>query len=398
MTQSLPDYFAAVEHRFAAARDFSVGLEEEFQLLEPRTLALAPRFEELSSAATGELADSIAGELISSEIEVRTPRCATFAEAALRLAERREELLRLAHLHGVALGATGTHPWSSWQDQQIIDTDHYRHVEEALKYVAWRNNTWSTHLHVGIRGADRAVALCDALRAYLPHLLALSANSPFVEGVWTQLASARAQTFIRMFPRCGIPDIFGSWAEHRKFFEQLMATGCIREFTEVWWCVRPHHTFGTVELRVCDVQTELWQTLALQSLAFALVVTLADEHDQGRVLPMTETRYIEENLWRSIRFGLDGKLVDFRRSREVDARDAVRELLEYVWPAAERMGLRPFITNVEAMLREGNGTQRQVAAHVAGTSLRDIYAESVGRLRDEQRLPLPKCVVRGGGR
>ena len=141
----------------------------------------------------------------------------------------------------MALGLTGSHPFSSWQDQHIIDTPHYRLVEERLKYVAWRNNTWSYHMHIGIRGADRAVAICDAMRGWLPHLLALSANSPFIEGVWTQLHSARTQTFVRMFPRCGIPDVFGTWAEHRRYYEALVQTNCIQEFTQIWWSVRPHH-------------------------------------------------------------------------------------------------------------------------------------------------------------
>jgi carboxylate-amine ligase len=373
----------------------AVGIEEEFQLLEPETLILTQRFEELSAAAAGDLADSICGELISSEIEIRTPRGTTFAEAALHLAERREALVRLAHLHGVTLGATGTHPFSDWRDQHIIETAHYRVVEDTLKYVAWRNNTWSTHLHVGVRGTDRAVVLCDALRGYLPYLLALSANSPFIEEVWTQLHSARAQTFVRMFPRCGIPDAFGSWAEHRRFYEQLVETQCIREFTQVWWSVRPHHAFGTVEVRICDAQTELWQTLAVQSLAYALVATLAREFDLGRVLPALENRYVEENMWRAIRYGMNGKLVDFKRSREVPAPDAIRELLDYVWPAAERLGVRPFIGNVERMLTEGNGAQQQMDAHLAGQTLREVFADRVQRTRDEQRLPLEACVAKG---
>jgi carboxylate-amine ligase len=373
----------------------AVGIEEEFQLLEPDTLVLTQRFEELSSAAGGDLAASICGELISSEIEIRTPRGTTFAEAARHLAERREALIRLAHLHGVVLGATGTHPFSSWRDQHIIETPHYRVVEDTLKYVAWRNNTWSTHLHVGIRGTDRAVVICDALRGYLPYLLAFSANSPFIEEVWTQLHSARTQTFVRMFPRCGIPDAFGSWAEHRRFYEQLIETNCIREFTQVWWSVRPHHAFGTVEVRICDAQTELWQTLAVQSLTYALVATLAREYDLGRVLPVLENRYVEENLWRAIRYGLSGKLVDFKRGREVAAADAIKELLDYVWPAAERLGVRPFIGNVERMLDEGNGAQRQVSAHLAGQTLREVFADQVQALREEQRLPLEACVAKG---
>lgn len=397
MPPSLQEYLAEVEQRFASGADFSVGMEEEFQLLEPETLILTQRFEELQQAATGELTDAIAGELISSEIEIRTPPCQTFAEAAQRLAERRDALVRLAHLHGVALGATGTHPFSSWKDQHIIDTPHYRRVEDELKYVAWRNNTWSCHLHVGIRGADRAVMICDALRSYLPTLLALSANSPFVEDVVTGLHSARVQTFVRMFPRCGIPDAFGSWAEFRRYYELLAQTNCVEEYTQVWWSVRPHFTYGTVEVRICDAQTQVWQTLALLSLAYSLVATLAYEYDTGRVLPVPETRYIEENLWRALRYGLDGDLVDFKRVREVPAADVVRELVDYVWPAAERLGVRPFLCNVERILEEGNGAQQQRAAVEEGASPREVFADTVGQLRDEVRLPLQRCVTVKGG-
>jgi carboxylate-amine ligase len=395
MTDGLQEYFTEVERRFAAATDFSVGIEEEFQLLDPEHFHLVNRFEELSNAALDELADAIAGELISSEIEVRTPRCDTFTEAATKAAELRESLLRLSHLHGVALGATGTHPFSSWKDQRIIDTPHYRLVEEGLKYVAWRNNTWSCHIHVGVRGADRAVALCDALRGYLPHLLALSANSPFIEDVVTGLHSSRAQTFLRMFPRCGVPDPFGSWAEHRRYFEALVETNCVQEFTQLWWSVRPHHLYGTVEIRICDAQTELWQMLAVMSLAMALLAELAWQYDEGRLLTVLESRLVEENFWRALRYGLDGMLVDFRKLREVPAPDAVRELVEFSAPAAERLGLRPFVANVERLLREGNGAQRQLRAVKEGRSLREVYSGTVRRLRDEVRLPLRRCISGG---
>src|SRR5665648_167203 len=206
-------YFEEVEARFENALDFDLGLEEEFHVLDPETLELTPGFEALREAAGERLRERIADELLRSEIEVSTPRTLHFGQAAKQLLLNRAELFALADREGYALGATGTHPFSAWKDQQIIDTPHYRLVEDKLKYVAWRNNTWAAHVHVGVRGCDRAVAVCDALRTYLPHLLALSANSPFIEGVWTQLHSARTPTFVRMFPRCGIPDVFGTWAE-----------------------------------------------------------------------------------------------------------------------------------------------------------------------------------------
>src|SRR5919108_423668 len=170
---------------FDAGQDFTVAVEEEFAILDPRTHELVNRFEELFEAAQGtELEGSLVGELIASEVEIRTGRCETFADAAATMSDRRRQLLELAAPFDVALGATGTHPWSPWQEQRIIDTPHYRRNDEILRYVVWRNNTFGLHVHVGIRGADRAVAVCNALRTYLPDLLALSASSPFVDGVY----------------------------------------------------------------------------------------------------------------------------------------------------------------------------------------------------------------------
>jgi glutamate---cysteine ligase / carboxylate-amine ligase len=372
-------YFEEVEARFEQALDFDLGLEEEFHVLDAETLELTPGFEALREAAGERLRGRIAGELLRSEIEVSTPRTLHLGQAAKQLLLNRAELFALAEREGYALGATGTHPFSAWKDQQIVDTPHYRLVEDRLKYVAWRNNTWAAHVHVGVRGCDRAVAVCDALRTYLPHLLALSANSPFIEGVWTQLHSARTQTFVRMFPRCGIPDAFGTWAEHRGFYEELVDTNCIQEFTQIWWSVRPHHRFGTVEVRICDAQTEAWQSLAIASLTVGLIAHLARVYDEGMPLPILPTRYVEENLWRAIRYGLDGKLVDWAMGEELTAADAIRHLVEISAPQADALGLTPHLEGVERMLREGNGAQQQVKAHLQGETLPEVFAGTVRR-------------------
>ena len=193
--------------QFEAAQDFTVAVEEEFAILDPETLSLTNRFEELQALAEGtELEEHLVGELIASEVEIRTGRCDSFADVVARIPERRVQLRSIADRLGVALGATGTHPWSPWQDQRIIDTPHYRRNDEILKYVVWRNNSFGLHVHVAIKGADRVVQVTDGLRAYLPELLALSASSPFVENVNTGLHSARTQIFTRFFPRCGVPD------------------------------------------------------------------------------------------------------------------------------------------------------------------------------------------------
>src|SRR6266513_4201472 len=203
-------------------RDFTLAIEEEFAVLDPRTLELSNRFEELQAAAQGTaLEEHIVGELIASEVEVRTGRCDTFAEAAAKVGERRTQLDELAGGLGIALAAVGTHPWSPWQEQRIIDTPHYRRNDELLRYVVWRNNTFGLHVHVGINGSDRAIRVCSALRNYLPELLAVSASSPFVEGVFSGLQSARTQIFTRMFPRCGVPDAYESWEEWESYVRFL---------------------------------------------------------------------------------------------------------------------------------------------------------------------------------
>src|SRR5262249_45258216 len=200
--------------RFHDASDFTVGVEEEFSILEPETLDLVSRFEELRAAADSDplLADSITGELIASEIEIISGIGLDLQDALERQRERRRRLFALAGAQGVALGATGTHPWADYREQRIIDTEHYRRVEQGLKYVAWRNNTFSLHVHLGVRDADRAVRACDRLRPVLPLLLAISANSPYLDGRDSGLPSARTQTFTKSFPRCGVPDPFHDWA------------------------------------------------------------------------------------------------------------------------------------------------------------------------------------------
>src|SRR5215208_3275757 len=248
---------ATARETFEGSADFTVGIEEESALVDPATLELTPAFEKLrdAGAADSVLADSIAGELISSEIEIRSGAGADVDDARSRQADARRRLFTLAREHGVALGATGTHALSDYREQHIIDTEHYHRVEEGLKYVAWRNNTFSLHVHVGVQGADRAVRVCDRLRPVLPLLLAISANSPYVDRIDSGLHSARTQIFTKSFPRCGVPDVFGTWQAWAEYVELLVRTNSIIEFTQLWWSVRPHHSFGTVEVRVCDAQT-----------------------------------------------------------------------------------------------------------------------------------------------
>jgi carboxylate-amine ligase len=362
---------------FESSTDFTVGLEEEFAILDPVGLDLVPRFEELRQAAAADpmLAESIAGELISSEIEIRSGRGEDLAGATAAQHDRRRRLFALAADRGVALGAAGTHPWSDYREQQIIDTEHYRLVEEGLKYVAWRNNTFSLHVHVGIRGADRAVRVCDRLRPVLPVLLAISANSPFLDGRNSGLHSARSQTFTRSFPRCGVPDAFGGWAAFADYVDFLVRTRSIIEYTQVWWSVRPHFGFGTVEVRICDAQATGPEADGLAALIVACIAQAARDVDGGQPAADLPGRLIEENLWRAIRYGLDGELLDLERGESYPGSEALARLMEWTAPARAELEL-------DVALPELNGAQRLRRMHESGMSLAEIYAASVAETRD----------------
>jgi carboxylate-amine ligase len=355
---------AAARETFEGSADFTVGIEEEFALVDPQTLQLVPRFEDLRDAGRHDpvLAQSIAGELISSEIEIRSGAGSDVEDARERQADARHRLFALAREHGVWLGATGTHPLSDYREQHIIDTEHYRRVEEGLKYVAWRNNTFSVHVHVGVRGADRAVRVCDRLRPVLPLLLALSANSPFIDGRDSGLHSGRSQTFTKSFPRCGVPDAFGSWQAWEDYVAMLVRTQSIVEFTQLWWSVRPHHDFGTVEVRICDAQMTAAESDGLAELIVACVRRAAAEVDAGELPPDLPHRLIEENMWRAIRYGLDGRLLDLEAER-------IEE-----FPAAETLDRLNAWSGADVVLPELNGAQRQRRLIDAGASPAEVYA------------------------
>jgi glutamate---cysteine ligase / carboxylate-amine ligase len=365
--------------QFEAATDLTLAVEEEFAVLDPATLSLDNRFEELQAAAQGtELEEHLVGELIASEVEVRTGRCDTFAEAAAKMGERRAQLFALADEFGIALGATATHPWSSWKEQRIIDTPHYRRNDEILRYVVWRNNSFGIHVHVAIRGPDRAVAVCNALRNYLPELLALSASSPFVEDVCTYLHSARTEIFTKMFPRCGIPDAYDGWDGFECYVRFLYDTGSIDEHTQMWWSVRPHLAFPTVEIRICDSVPDLEDARSLAAFAYALTARIARAVDEGEPLPDWPHRLIEENFWRAIRHGLSGEMIDLSSGRVRPTRAAIEELIEWSTPVAEELGCASYLAVPDA-----NAAERQLARYADGASLQEIYAEHV-RLTAEQ--------------
>ncbi len=366
--------------RFESSTDFTIGLEEEFAILDPHSLELEHRFEELFAACQADqvLASAAAGELIASEIEIRSGRTEGFAEALVAQRERRTRLFDLAERMGIGLAAMGTHPWAAYLDQRIIDTPHYNRLKEELGWVAQRNNTWSMHVHMGVRGADRAIAVCDWMRELLPVLLAVSANSPFLDHRDTGLHTVRSEIFTRTFPRCGVPSAFGEWASYADFIAMLERTGSVVESTQLWWSVRPHHAFGTVEVRICDAQTGGEESFALAGLIAACIAQSAVDYDErgyeGAGQPLAD-REIEENLWRAIRYGMSGEMIDFRRgARVISTREVLEGLLAWTEPVRSALG-------IEVALPERNGAERIRESISSGSSIEDAYREAVAETK-----------------
>jgi glutamate---cysteine ligase / carboxylate-amine ligase len=368
---------ARARETFEASRDFTVGLEEEFALVDPDSLELVHRFEELHDACMADelLADSVAGELIDTEIEIRSGRGETFGDAVERQLEHRRRLFAIAARLGIGLAAMGTHPWANYLDQRIIDTEHYNRLRDELRWVAQRNNTWSLHVHMGVQGADRAIAVCDHLRGLLPALLAVSANSPFLDGQDTGLSSVRSEIFTRTFPRCGIPEPFGDWADYADFVDMLTATGRVIESTQLWWSVRPHHAFGTVEVRICDAQTRGGEAFGLAAMISACVAQSALDYDEGRLPEPLRPREVEENLWQAIRHGLGGTQIDFAAREVIETRAALERLSEWTAPACEALA-------IDLELPEENGAQRARRALEEGIPLADVYRAQVAETAD----------------
>jgi len=372
--------------RFEDSTDFTVAIEEEFAIVDPATLELVHGFEQLYELCLADdlLAEAAKGELIDTEIEIRSGRGETYAQAVAQQQEHRRRLFALAERQGVGLVAAGTHPWADYLDQQIINTAHYQRLQSDLGYVAQRNNTWSLHAHVGVRGADRAIVVCDRLREVLPLLLAVSANSPFLDGHDTGLHSVRSQIFTRSFPRCGIHEPFGDWRSYADFVSLLQRTTSVIESTQLWWSVRPHHNFGTVEVRICDAQSRGEESLRLGALLLACVAQAARDHDDGLLAAARPGREIEENLWRAIRHGMDGRMIDFDAGVEIEAAEALDRLLAWTAPMRAELSL-------DAEPTPGpNGAQRARSALAESGSIEQVYRMT---LEETRRTYAPEPVA-----
>ena len=361
----------AAREVFETSQDLTVGIEEEWAIIDPQTLELVPKYEAIRADADHDdvLQEAVAGELISSEVEIRSGRGEDVQHALSLQREARRRLFALADVHGAGLASTGTHPLSDYRDQHIIDTPHYDRVQEGLQYVAHRNNTFALQVHVGVQGSDRAIQACDRLRPVLPILLAISANSPYVDGRDSGLHSARTQTFTKSFPRCGVPDPFHSWQNWQDYVQLLVRTNSIVEYTQLWWSVRAHHAYGTIEVRICDAQTTANEADGLIQLIVACVAQALREIDAGETPPDIPGRLIEENMWRALRYGQDGRLLDLGAER----------IEEY--PASEALDRLKAWTGVDVVLPQLNGAQRQRRMIDAGASPYEVFKQCVAETR-----------------
>jgi carboxylate-amine ligase len=350
-----------VEHAFGRSAPFSLGIEEEFQLLSSESYELVPRFDEIAE----QVADGrVRQELMTSVLEAATGVHESVADAVAEVRDIRALLRDGAAQHGALIASGGTHPFSRWEHQEITDTPRYQGVVEKLRWVAERVAIFGLHVHVGIESADKAARVATGLRTWLPELLALSANSPYWQGRDTGLASTRIQIFDAM-PRSGLPPRLESFGDFEELVRRGTSAGFFPDYTYIWWDVRPHPKLGTVELRVCDAQTRIESVAGLAALTRSLAATLVE-----RPLPAQPRTLIAENKWRAARHGLDAELVDLAHDRLRPARDAVRELLKLAAPAADRLGCAGELGEIERLLERGTGTDEQ----------RRAYEESDGSL------------------
>lgn len=338
---------------------FTVGIEEEFQIVDPVTRDLRSSVTEILDTGQHVLGDQLKKEMFQAMVEVGTTICEDVEEARGEVIRLRQTVGGLAESAGCRLAASGTHPFGRWEDQDITDDARYRTLEHDLQDIARSIAVYGLHVHVGIDDRDRTIEIMNEARYFLPHLLALSTNSPFWQGRETGLKSYRSIIWGRM-PRSGIPDTFTSWDDYSQFVDILMRTNCIDEPKKIWWDIRPHPNFNTLEFRVCDMPTRVEVTIALAALIQAIVAKLSWLRDRNLGFRLYHHALIMENRWRAIRYGVEGSLIDFGKVMEIPLPDLVTELLEFVDDIVDDLGSRPALGAIPALL-EASGADRQLA-------------------------------------
>jgi carboxylate-amine ligase len=362
---------------------FTLGIEEEFQIVEPRTRELKSHIEEILLAGA-HLGDGIKPELHRSVVEVGTPVCADVREAGEAVRHLRRSLIAAAEQSGVQIVAAGTHPTSHWKDQEITDRARYTDIVNEMEDLARANLIFGLHVHVGIEDRETQVQVMNGVRVFLPHLLALSVNSPFWCGRRTGVKSVRSTIFKR-FPRTQIPDFYYSWDDYCKYVNLLVRTNCIDDAKKIWWDLRPHAYFKTLEFRICDIPTRVEETIAIAAFVQALVAKVYRVIQQNLTLRSTHRAVIAENKFRALKRGLDGQMIDFALERELPTRALILEAIEFVDDVVDELGSREQMTFLRRWVTEGDtGADRQVKVFEKTGDLRAV----VDMLAAETRLGL----------
>ena len=361
-----------MEHRFTGP-NYTIGIEEELMILDAETL-------DLTNAIEGLLEDTPNGEikpeLMESVLEIATSPCADTAEAGAQLRGLRSHVRASAAGRGLLIGAAGTHPFAMWEDQRIVARPRYRDLISALRFVARQEIIFGVHVHVGLDDPEKAIHVANGMRVHLPVLLALSANSPFWRADATGLASTRTPIF-RAFPRVGVPPVYADWADYEERIAFMIASRVIEDYTYLWYDVRPHPDFGTVEIRVFDAQTRVEHTLGLAALTQAMVKELAEHFEAGEQLSDYPHEMIDENRWLAARHGLEGEVVDLPSRDRVPTKHLAVRLLDRMREHAQDLGSEAELAGIEDLLDRGNGAQRQRVVYEANHDLREVVAEIV---------------------
>jgi carboxylate-amine ligase len=361
-----------MEHDFKGP-SYTVGIEEELMIVDRESLDLVNAIESLLQESSE---GDIKPELMESILEISTTPCANVGEADQQLRALRRQVRETAAHRGLTIGSAGTHPFAMWEDQRIVARTRYRDLVSALRFVARQELIFGMHVHVGLDDPDKAIHVANGMRVHLPVLLALSANSPFWRADVTGLMSTR-QPIFRAFPRVGIPPAFKDWADYERQINFMVESGVMEDYTFLWYDVRPHPKFGTVEIRVCDSQTRIEHTIALTALVQAMVKELAEHFEAGKRLSNYPWQMLDENKWLAARHGLEGELVDLPSARRVPTRELARRLLARLRPHAEDLGSVDALAGIEDLLEKGNGASRQIVVYEANHDLREVMAEIV---------------------
>ncbi len=339
---------------------FTIGIEEEFQIVDPESRELRSHIQEILAQGKMILKEQVKSEMHQSVVELGTEVCRDVSGARQQVVQLRRELARLAAQDGLKIASAGTHPFSHWMDQLITPGERYATVVNDLQQIARANLIFGLHVHVGIPDREEAIQLMNQARYFLPHIYALSTNSPFWLGQNTGFKAYRHNIFER-FPRTGIPDVFESLSEYEDYLELLVSTNCIDNAKKIWWDIRLHPFFDTLEFRICDAQSGVEDTIALAAMMQAVVFKLHKLLRQNVSFRIYHRRVIDENRWRASRYGLDGKLIDFGRKCEVETRSLIHEILEFIAPEVDELGSQAEMQHIEKILREGTGADRQLA-------------------------------------